>query len=139
MNWIVFAAGLGYGLWLLPYLFGALFVLGNNDTPLEVTGALAYTLISIPASVIALRRRKLAAFCFTAAAVLWVLGDVTNSIDLAERFSQPLDIGQLLLGLLKSAGPLCAFALFYLLTDKLGWPCLLDSNRAANSGIMKTS
>lgn len=60
-----------------------LFVLGDNDTKLEVLGGLAYFLVLIPATLLAWRYRNLAALLLLLSAALFILGVMDDEIYLS--------------------------------------------------------
>jgi hypothetical protein len=114
--------GIVYGTFLFVQMLGALFVVGDNDTGLEVIGVLAYGLIPVPASLLSIRSRWLAAGLFTAAAILWAVGVVDNDIYLQKKFGYPTHSSANAVFLLRSSGVLLLFALFHAVTAWLKWP-----------------
>jgi hypothetical protein len=129
VNWVVFTAGLVVGLLLIPKLIGTLFILGNHDTFLEIMGILAYGLVPIPASLIALWSRTAAALCFAIAGGLWIAGVVSSQLYLQNNLGQHLDVSSLSRNLTASGGLLFAFSLFYVFTEIRRWPRLHDRVR----------
>lgn len=124
ISWTVLLAGTVYGAFLALQMLGTLFVVGDNDTALEVIGILAYGLIPVPASLLAVRYRWVAASLFTAAAILWAVGVVDSDLYLQKKFGHQTGNSENAFFLLKTSGVLLAFALFYVLTAWLKWPQL---------------
>jgi hypothetical protein len=118
-----------FGLLLIPKLLGTIFVLGNHDTFLEIIGILAYGFVPIPASLIALWSRTVAALCFAIAGGLWIAGGVSSQLYLQNYLGQHLDVSWLSRNLTASGGLLFAFSLFYAFTEIRRWPRLYDRVR----------
>jgi hypothetical protein len=131
INWLVFTATVFYGLWIFFRLLGAVFILGGNDTPLGVVGLLAFGLVPVPASLLALRHRRLAALCFAIAASLWVIGSIDGDLYLAKKFGNHPVVADLVRGLPMTTGVPVALTLFYAITDRLGWPLLRPHSNQA--------
>lgn len=124
INLLAFVTGVLYGLWLLPQLLGTIFVIGQNDTFLGVLGILAYGLVPIPASLIALRWRKLAASCFVASALLWTVGNIDNYRYLEKTFGRTWDLAFSVGASVRVSAIMLSFATFYAVTEWRGWPRL---------------
>ena len=124
INWLIFIATIFYGVYTFFLLLGAVFVLGNNDTPLEVLGILAMGLCPVPASLLALRHRRLAAVSFAIAGGLWIAGNINGDLYLIQKFGNRAVTLSSLPYLLKTSSIPLFLAFFYGLTDLLGWPLL---------------
>jgi hypothetical protein len=124
INWLIFITTIVYGVYTFWLLLGALFVVGNNDTFVEVLGILAAGLCPVPASLLALRHRRLAALSFAIAAGLWIAGNINGDLYLVQKFgNRAITFGSFPYLLKTSSVPLF-LAFFYGLTDLLGWPLL---------------
>ena len=124
INWLIFIATIFYGVYTFYLLLGAVFVIGNNDTFLEVLGVLAMGLCPVPASLLAFRHRRLAALSFAIAAGLWIAGNITGDLYLIQKFGSRAVTLSSLPFLLKTSSIPLFLAFFYGLTDLLGWPLL---------------
>lgn len=105
-------------------MFGALFVLGDNDTMLETVGILAIGITAIPGSLLALRYRRLAAVILAFAAVLWIIGVLDGNAYLAKKYGTQIMFRDQIRSLLKVTGAPLFLAVFYMVTDLLKWPLL---------------
>jgi hypothetical protein len=131
--YVVFAAGVVYGLWSFVKLFSVIFNLGENETAAATIALLLFGLAPLPASFLALRWRKTASVIFTITATPIVIGFRSNAVYLSERNGTPLDAHQLTVDLIRLAGPLFLFAVFHLLTDLLRWPTINKAARLQES------
>ncbi len=124
INWLVFIATIFYGAYTFFLLIGAVFVMGNNDTPLGVLGILAMGLCPVPVSLLALRHRRLAALGFIIAAGLWIAGSIDGDHYLIQKFGNRAVTFGSFPYLLKTSSVALFLAFFYGLTDLLNWPLL---------------
>lgn len=128
VNWSVFLVFVGYAIWILLRLPGTLFVVGGNDTAREIIGILAYCLTPVCAvAMVAFRRRRLAASFLAAAAGLWAIGIWDEHLYLHVKFGEALNDQQVWANLLRTAGVLLLFSLYYAGTAMMRWPNLRDS------------
>jgi hypothetical protein len=125
INALVFVFGMAYGLCAFVIMLGALFILGNNDTILEVLGILAAGFCAIPGVMIGLRHRRLAAVIFMFATSLWIIGVINAQFFIERKFGTPVVFAHLASYLLKISLVLMFFSAFYFLTDILKWPLLV--------------
>ena len=117
-NWTIFAASAIYGLWSFSKFFPVLFNLGENETAQTTLSLLAFGLAPFPASLLALRWRKTAAFIFCGVAILLA------SLFLGDR-------GAATIQLIGFASSLLIFAAFYSITDFLRWPTIISKARSS--------
>ena len=120
--YLVFAAGVGYGLWSFFKLLSVIFNLGENETAAATVAILLFGLAPLPASFLALRWRKVASLIFAITATAIVIGFRSDAVYIAARNGTKLDAYQLTVGLVRVASPLLLFAVFHLITDLLRWP-----------------
>jgi hypothetical protein len=119
---LVLGLTVAYGLLKFVWLLGALFIVGDRDTLLEIVGLLAIGLAPIPVSLLALRHRRLAALCFVLVSCLWIIGVLdgdrylreTGNVVTKENFSFWMN----------SIGVPITLSAFYAVTDLLRWPLL---------------
>ena len=130
INWFVFLGSLCYSAWTCLTMLGALFIVGNNDTALEVLGILAIGFLVLPAALLALRHRRLAAAAFILASVLWIAGVFDGDSYIATKFGAHVTLGAQIRSSLASVGVPLFLAIFYLATDLLDWPLIVPKNTA---------
>jgi len=129
ITYLVFAAGAGYGLWAFFKLLSVIFNLGEDETAGATLAILLFGLAPLPASLLALRWRKTASLIFVITAIAIVIGFRSDAIYMATRNGAERDVHQLIVGLVRYAGPLFLFAVFHLLTDLLHWPKISEVAR----------
>lgn len=143
INLVVFVACIVFGIWLLSRMIGPFFVIGNNDTAPEVLGMVAYFLTPIPATLLALRHRKIAALWFVLAAGLLIFGVINDELYLQAQsatglvgFDHRIDPVGLAKFLSLHTGPFFVIAIFFFTTDVMKWPKLLAAltNSSSSKG-----
>jgi len=132
-NWVVFSAALLYGLFNFYRLVLAMFILGTNDTFLESLGLLGLLLVPLPAALLALRHRYIAAICLFLVVPLLIVGTLDGDAYLAKKFGTPSDPHNTLVLLVRTSALPALFALFFSITELLGWPLIYP--RAVLSAI----
>jgi hypothetical protein len=132
INWLVFLSSLCYSAWTCFTMLGAFFVVGNNDTALEVLGILAIGFFVPPASLLAIRHRRLAAAIFILASVLWTLGVLDSDSYIATKFGTNVAPGDQVRSLSRVVGFPFFLAIFYLSTDLLKWPLISPRDTVQN-------